>query len=161
MYRIIAIFAVLFALAGCVVTPPASNTSINYTPPPPVDEPVVDTGFDPDFDATYSSDSGIDTSAPVDVVAPISPAAARPPEGAMLDQQRAACTREGGRFVPRGTGFYACVFQTGDSGRQCDEASDCEGSCLARSRTCAPMQPLFGCHDVFTLAGRRETVCTD
>lgn len=158
MSRILTAFALLFAVSACVVTPPTSTATLQYAPPPAVD--VEPEPYSPEFDATYSTTPDVDTSSAVEV-APTAPAESRPPEGAMLAQQRAACQREGGNFMPRGTGFFACVFQTQDAGRQCDEASDCEGACLARSRTCAPMQPIFGCQEVFTMPGRRETVCTD
>jgi hypothetical protein len=83
------------------------------------------------------------------------------PEPPLLARQRAACAETGGHLMPRGSGFFACVQPTGDAGRSCDASADCEGLCLARSGTCAPLHPLFGCHDVFTLPGRRETLCTD
>ena len=63
--------------------------------------------------------------------------------------------------MPRATGVFACVHPTRDAGRRCDAASDCEGLCLARSGTCAPLAPLYGCQDVYTLPGRRETLCTE
>lgn len=84
-----------------------------------------------------------------------------PPDPPMLAQQRAACTREGGQLSSRGQGLFACVRPTSDGGTQCDAASACQGVCLARSRTCAPFEPMFGCQEVFTLPGRRETVCID
>lgn len=161
MSRILTVFALLLTLTACVVVP-STSTPLRYAPPPPVETVPEVEAYSPEFDATYGSEPDVDTSSSnVTVIPPATEAQARPPEGAMLEQQRAACTREGGQFLPRGTGFFACVFQTQDAGRQCDEASDCEGACLARSRTCAPMQPLFGCQEVFTTAGRRETVCTD
>ncbi|MCB1391451.1 MAG: hypothetical protein KDK12_20260 [Rhodobacteraceae bacterium] len=83
------------------------------------------------------------------------------PEAPLLAQQRRACQRSGGQLMPRTAGIYACVHATRDAGRQCDEARDCEGLCLARSGTCAPFVPLYGCQEVLTLRGRRETLCTD
>ncbi len=162
MYRILTVFALLLTLSACVYAPPTNNATLTYAPPTPVAPAPEVEAYSPEFDATYGTAPDIDTSYSNVTVTP-SPVVAeeRPPEGAMLEQQRAACTRSGGNFMPRGTGFFACVFQTQDAGRQCDEASDCEGACLARSRTCAPMQPLFGCQEVFTSPGRRETVCTD
>lgn len=89
------------------------------------------------------------------------PAPAPPPDPPMLAQQRAACLRDGGSLTPRGGGLYACLHTTRDAGQRCDAASDCEGLCLARSGTCAPFTPLFGCQEVFTAPGRRETLCID
>lgn len=172
MTRFLAAFALmilpLVALTGCVIDPNTLPQGLYYTPPAPVAAPPPPPepesrrerapAYSPNFDATTE---GAGSSTPVpDYEAPetrVTP----PPSGAMLARQRAACTSDGGRFMPRGAEAYACVYQTSDAGRQCDEASDCESACLARSRTCAPMQPIFGCQEVFTSAGQRETVCRD
>ncbi|MCC0076493.1 MAG: hypothetical protein H6898_07885 [Rhodobacter sp.] len=98
---------------------------------------------------------------PAEAVAVEALAPLPPPDPPMLAQQRAACQREGGQLMPRGGGFFACVRPTRDAGRHCTAARDCEGLCLARSSTCAPLHPLYGCQEVFTLPGRRETLCTD
>ncbi|WP_116557677.1 hypothetical protein [Pararhodobacter oceanensis] len=163
MTRLLTAFALMIlpmvALTGCVIDPNGLPQGLYYTPPAPVAQPQAqEPAYNPNFDATYDSE-GPSRPTP-EYVAPetrVTP----PPSGAMLARQRAACTSDGGRFMARGAEAYACVYQTSDSGRQCDEASDCEGACLARSRTCAPMQPIFGCQEVFTSAGQRETVCTD
>ena len=84
-----------------------------------------------------------------------------PPEPPLLAQQRAACRASGGQLMPRAAGLYTCVRQTRDAGRRCEASRDCEGLCLARSASCAPLTPLYGCHDIFTAPGRRETLCTD
>jgi len=84
-----------------------------------------------------------------------------PPEPPLLVQERAACLRAGGQMMLRGGGIHSCIQPTRDAGRACTSASDCQGLCLARSGTCAPYQPLFGCHEVFTVPGRRETLCVD
>jgi len=83
------------------------------------------------------------------------------PEAPMLAQQRLLCQQTGGQLMPRAAGIYACVHPTRDAGRSCNAARDCEGLCLARSGTCAPFAPLYGCQEVFTLPGRRETLCTE
>lgn len=167
MLRILTALALVFALTGCVTQYPP-NSSLYYTPPQPAQSTPTPQDYDPNFDATYSAETDLTSdNGTTTLEAPQQPATAQPtadlpaPEGAMLAQQRAACTREGGQFMPRGTGLYACVHRTQDAGRQCDEGSDCEGVCLARSRTCAPMQPLYGCQEVFTTLGRTETLCTE
>jgi hypothetical protein len=33
--------------------------------------------------------------------------------------------------------------------------------CLARSGTCAPIMPLFGCNEVLDKQGRRVTLCIE
>jgi hypothetical protein len=73
-----------------------------------------------------------------------------------------ACERRGGQFAAAGTsGARACVLRTRDGGRQCRRQTDCEGQCLARSNTCAPVSPLFGCHEILQADGRRVTLCID
>jgi hypothetical protein len=79
-----------------------------------------------------------------------------------VELQRMACERRGGTLGPGpGTGTVTCVMQTRDSGRSCTRATDCEGECLSRSRTCAPVRPLRGCHDVLDNAGRTTRLCLD
>lgn len=81
---------------------------------------------------------------------------------AILAPQRAACEKDGGRWggVPNRDTF-ACYKQTRDANKPCSSKRDCEGLCLARSRTCAPQTPLFGCHDVLSASGIRQTLCTE
>lgn len=86
---------------------------------------------------------------PPEVVAPLSPAAI-------------ACGRQGGRFVSvaKGAG-NACVRTTRDAGKACRRETDCEGRCLARSGTCSPIDPLFGCNEILQANGTRVTLCLD
>jgi hypothetical protein len=70
------------------------------------------------------------------------------------------CERRGGAFVASAKGGpRTCVKRTRDSGKQCDQDRDCEGQCLARSRTCAPIDPLLGCNDVLQDNGARVSMC--
>lgn len=80
----------------------------------------------------------------------------------ILVPQRAACERTGGRWgkVP-GRDAFTCFQTTRDANERCETARDCEGLCLARSRTCAPETPLFGCHEIVSAAGLRQTICTE
>lgn len=73
-----------------------------------------------------------------------------------------ACTADGGTWRPGGAaGTMTCFRDTGEGTKGCAMASDCKGLCLARSRTCAPVTPLFGCNDVLGSDGRRSTLCID
>ena len=76
--------------------------------------------------------------------------------------QRAACEKDGGRWgkVPNRDTF-TCFRITRDANKLCSSARDCEGLCLARSRTCAPQTPLFGCHEVLSASGLRQTLCIE
>jgi len=80
----------------------------------------------------------------------------------LVEDQRAACLEKGGRFGKAGVaGTFLCYENTRDGYKSCQRGSDCEGLCLARSRSCAPVKPLFGCNDVLTDNGLVSTVCID
>ncbi|MEZ5912412.1 MAG: hypothetical protein R3D84_09480 [Paracoccaceae bacterium] len=83
-----------------------------------------------------------------------------PPVGEdLVAAMRTACEADGGSFQPTSNGTMACVRFTRDGGKQCDRASQCQGDCLARSGTCAPITPLFGCQEIFQDDGTRITEC--
>ncbi len=84
-----------------------------------------------------------------------------PVGAARIEAERAACERAGGSLQAAAGSRLACVRPMRDAGKQCRAAGDCEGACLARSMTCAPFAPLFGCHEVLTPAGARVTECLD
>jgi len=78
------------------------------------------------------------------------------------DLQRIACERRGGRLTAGpGTGSLICAITPRDAGQTCARATDCEGECLARSRTCAPVVPLRGCNDVLDSSGRSTRLCLE
>lgn len=72
------------------------------------------------------------------------------------------CEKQGGNWDEAGkTGAKTCFKRTGDAGKQCRKQSTCESVCLARSGTCAPVKPLFGCNDILQDDGSRVTLCVD
>lgn len=73
----------------------------------------------------------------------------------------ATCLAEGGEWISRGPARMFCERQTRDGGASCQTSSDCETVCLARSRTCAPVTPLLGCHQVLGRSGSVSTLCTE
>lgn len=76
--------------------------------------------------------------------------------------QQLACEKKKGRWSKIGKGeARACIFQTRDSGKRCERESQCEGVCLARSGTCAPFKPLYGCNEILEDSGARVTLCLD
>ena len=79
---------------------------------------------------------------------------------ARVEALKAECERSGGRFSAL-RGAQVCLQETRDAGKQCRRAGDCQGACLARSGTCAPVTPLFGCHEVLQQDGLRITQCLD
>lgn len=82
---------------------------------------------------------------------------------AQVETQKAACEARGGEFRPGGLGGLMTCFETPkDAGKSCTSSGDCStGQCLARSRTCAPIKPLFGCNDLLDAEGRRVSLCVD
>ena len=84
--------------------------------------------------------------------------AAAPPKSA----SQLACEKAKGVWTLAGSGSAAfCQKPTRDGGKQCRASTDCEGYCLARSRTCAPITPMFGCQDILNEDGRMLTQCID
>lgn len=80
----------------------------------------------------------------------------------ILSPQSAACARDGGQWgkVP-GRDAFVCYRLTRDANQPCTTKRDCDGLCLARSRTCAPQVPFFGCHEVLAANGARQTLCIE
>jgi len=72
-----------------------------------------------------------------------------------------ACEEDGGIWARTAEGAitFACVQTTRDGGKRCDAKSDCDGECLARSRSCSPVKPLFGCNAVLMDNGAEVTLC--
>ncbi|RYI09349.1 MAG: hypothetical protein EON48_14090 [Acetobacteraceae bacterium] len=76
--------------------------------------------------------------------------------------QQLACEKKKGRWARIGKGeARACVFQTRDAGKRCTKESQCDGVCLARSGTCSPFKPLYGCNEILQDNGMRVTLCLD
>ena len=80
----------------------------------------------------------------------------------VFQDAEAACARDDGRWVPRGdSNVMACLRPTGEEKKRCTSSRDCQGLCLARSGTCAPVVPLFGCNEVLGANGAPSTVCLE
>ncbi len=79
-----------------------------------------------------------------------------------LDAVRSACLEQDGRFSAASSdrGFI-CFLTPPDAGKACLKSTDCTAECLARSRSCAPIKPLLGCHEIFTATGAIVTQCRD
>ena len=91
-------------------------------------------------------------------IAPLPEPDSKPPSS----PEEAACVKKGGLWIHAGKSIaFTCVKVTRDSGQQCRRSSDCQGSCLARSMTCAPYDPLFGCNEILQDDGVRVTLCID
>ena len=76
--------------------------------------------------------------------------------------QELACLKKGAAWRSTGAvGGEACFTQTRDAGKSCQRESDCDGYCLARSGTCAPFKPMFGCNEILQDNGVMVTLCID
>ena len=129
-----------------VSTPPASDPAI-ATESPAMAEVTADA---PPGDAP----AGAADAPPGDAVPP-APVVAKSPS-------QIACEEDGGIWARAGSGGgMACVRPTRDAGKQCSRKDDCQGECLARSRTCAPVQPLFGCNAVLMDNGAEVNLCIE
>ena len=80
----------------------------------------------------------------------------------IVSQQKSLCEERGGRWGAGGKAAnLVCYMTPEDANTFCSVDTDCEGFCLARSRSCAPVTPMFGCNDVLNARGAMQTVCID
>lgn len=87
------------------------------------------------------------------------PATPPPPEPVKSPSQ-IVCEKKGGRFAKAGNATpVVCVRETRVGGKSCRRETDCEGLCLARSRSCSPITPVLGCQESLTRDGLRVTEC--
>lgn len=141
-----------------------------------LDAPAVAVAADPakpaaDVVKPAKPDAVQPTSAQVTPAQP-DPAAVDPAKAAMrpvaeeparvLGPEELACVKKGGQWAVAGkAGGMSCVRRMRDAGKSCRKKSDCEGDCLARSNTCAPIAPLFGCNEILQDNGAMVTLCID
>ena len=95
-----------------------------------------------------------DTTKPAVVIPDPTPIAPLPPEAL-------SCAKKGDKWLPSPNGLMSCTHFTRDSGKACSKDSQCEGYCFARSGTCAPVTPLYGCNEILQDNGARVTLCID
>lgn len=88
------------------------------------------------------------------------PDALEPVGEARVAFDRANCEAAGGAWRT-GERVAFCQYQTRDGGKSCTNGTQCEGACLARAQSCAPIRPLIGCNEVITGAGLRVTECVE
>ncbi len=91
---------------------------------------------------------------------PEEPAAEQPNWRAMSEEELAeTCGAQGGTPV-RGLGGWTCAMPEPDAGQTCSNSSQCSGWCLAETRTCSPVRPYFGCHELYE-NGQIQALCVD
>lgn len=77
-------------------------------------------------------------------------------------QAEQSCLARGGKYLVAGlAGLKVCFETPKDAGKSCRKSIDCDSQCLARSKSCAPVTPLFGCNPILDSSGREVTLCLD
>ncbi|WP_126974565.1 lipoprotein [Frigidibacter oleivorans] len=171
MRRVLVAFGLMAMLAGCGMTLPGRGGGSAQVDAPVAaaiaGEAIETTPLDaaPAFPAVTAAPPVAATPEPAPDPAPAAGAEAAPAPVTnawppAMNGAAQACTRTGGRFAAQGGGgAFACIRTPRDAGDSCRTGADCEGACLARSMTCAPVVPLFGCHEVVTASALRVTEC--
>jgi hypothetical protein len=110
---------------------------------------------DPITQPAVSEASGEDkaASAKADPAPPPAPAAPKTPAQLACEKRKGVWSSDLSAKVS------FCQSPTRDGGKMCQTSGDCEGYCLAKSFTCAPVTPLFGCQDILNENGRMLTQC--
>jgi lipoprotein-anchoring transpeptidase ErfK/SrfK len=151
--------AVVAAAGVATQTPegaaPAPGSASELTGAAPLPTTAEATAM-PETDKTGTETAG--TEAAEALEDPEAEAAPPPPPKSEL---QIACERKRGTWENTDGGLKVCIRQTRDGGKRCTRESQCEGLCLARSGTCAPVQPLLGCHDILQDDGTRATQCLE
>ncbi len=163
------LLALCLALAACQPGGPGDGGPAEAGSDPPADATPDAPGADASEAQAQAQAGGLpDGQAPAAADAPsdgqddaADPTGEAPREADIFARARALCEAEGGRFgrAPGATEARICFRTPDDANQPCRTNADCEGPCLARSRTCAPILPLLGCHDVILSSGMRATEC--
>jgi hypothetical protein len=136
--------------AGALATAPAEgapSTVPETATPEPAPVPAADA-------------TAVEAAATAEAEMVTEPVEAVPPPPPKSDRQ-IACERKRGTWADTGGGLMICMRPTGDGGKRCTRESQCEGVCLARSQTCAPVDPLLGCNEILQDNGTRATLCLE
>lgn len=76
--------------------------------------------------------------------------------------ERAECLASGGSAGRGGlVPDEVCFRPLKDAGKVCTKAADCEGVCLADTKTCSKVTPMFGCYEFLDEQGRQLAICVD
>lgn len=147
----------LFVFAFVLLT--ACQTALPQGPDADLSPMVTDEIMTTTLDGPAQEPTMTDLASP-EPVGPQSDAPDAPQKPKSAEQT--LCEKTGGQWSVAGqSGAYSCVKPTRDGGKLCTQQGDCQGMCLARSGTCAPFMPLFGCNEVLEKDGRRVTLCID
>ena len=160
MRRFLLAFAVL---AACQMTPPEGGEVVSAIPGDEISVTSLDAPAAPVVPDTSDPEPQPDTAAETpDTETPDTEAPAVEEPAAPKPAAQVLCEKTGGQWSVAGeSGAFTCVKPTRDGGKVCTKKGDCQGMCLARSGTCAPFMPLFGCNEVLEQDGRRVTLCIE
>jgi hypothetical protein len=112
--------------------------------------------------APPAPDTGAEAEAPEAVAEPAPKADPEATPVTPKSEMQIACEKKKGKWSRIGKGdARACVFRTRDGGKRCEKESQCEGLCLARSGTCSPIKPMYGCNEILQDDGARVTLCLE
>jgi len=79
----------------------------------------------------------------------------------LLAQQKVECLEAGGTWGRGGIlGLEQCFPNYSDGGKSCNRDSDCQGMCMADTRSCAPSFS-YGCLSYLNDEGKVEEICID
>ncbi|THD75688.1 hypothetical protein E7681_04325 [Thalassobius vesicularis] len=86
-----------------------------------------------------------------------------PPGPKSIPAKKAACEAAGGTYAPGGifSPEYICFTENPDAGKSCRKATDCTDTCLADTRTCNKVSPMFGCYSYLDEKGKKVEICVD
>lgn len=80
----------------------------------------------------------------------------------LSDADRAECLMQGGKVGRGGLLPDEVCFRTEpDAGKACSKKTDCAGMCLAETRTCSKVSPMFGCFEFLDETGQTVGICID
>jgi hypothetical protein len=167
---------VLAACQGTGLTAPSGPVEAGVTANAVTGDAIEVTALDPPVAPTAPSPSAASgngtaapQAAPAAEPAATEPAATPAPKADLAatpvtpkSEMQLACEKKDGVWYKIGEGDKrACVRRTRDAAKRCDRESQCEGVCLARSGTCSPFKPMYGCNEILQDNGARVTLCLE
>ncbi len=82
-------------------------------------------------------------------------------EEQVLAQQKVECLEAGGRWGRGGIlALQQCFPNYSDGGKSCNRDSDCQGMCMADTRSCSQTFS-YGCLSYLNDEGKAEEICID
>lgn len=84
------------------------------------------------------------------------------PQPIHIPTDKSACVAQGGTYERGGLSrHYTCIMPTPDGGKSCSTSTQCSGTCLAQTRSCSKVTPMFGCYSFLDNSGKEVSICVD